>query len=617
MFGYMGAVLRVDLTTGRLTTEPISPDMARLCIGGGGLAARILYDETDASVDPLGHDHRLIFMTGPLTGTRVPTSSRHAIVARSPLTGIYGESDSGGSWGAVLKGAGFDGIVIEGQSPEPVYLFVHDGEAAILPCEVLWGRDTYDTDEALKAIHGGHCVTACIGPAGERLIPFASVMNDGRHARAAGRVGMGAVMGSKRLKAVVVAGNRKPTVADDAALLESVRRLSPLIRQKRVSLSRYGTAGGTVTNAALGDMPGGNWRVGDWVRGAEKLSGERMAETILTGQYHCRGCPIGCGPSVILMLRPHAGVEGAGPEYEALAGLGSLCLVDDLEAVAHANELCNRYGLDVMTAGSAIAFALEAHERGILPSPPGVVLEWGRADTVLTLVTQIAERRELGEILSLGVRGAAERLGLTGSDLDIQVKGMEPAFHDPRALASLAVAYATHPRGACHRGNSHGLERQAVPELGYPQPLDRFAIEGKGIAAARMQDYMALFDSLKLCQFIFASVQVSDVVGWLNAVTGWDMPVEEFLRAGERIVNLKRMYNVRLGISREDDTLPDRFLRLALPEGGTQGFVPNLQPMLDEYYAYRGWDAQGLPTPAKLQQLGLTPAPAESRHESF
>ena len=605
MFGYMGQVLRVDLTTGQVAVEPLNPDLARLYIGGGGLAARILYDETNASTDPLGPENRLIFMTGPLTATRVPTSSRHAVVARSPLTGIYGESDSGGSWGAALKGAGFDGIVIEGQSPEPVYLFLHDGEASLLSGKEIWGQDTYEADEALKQVHGGQCVTACIGPAGENLVPFASIMNDGRHARAAGRAGMGAVMGSKRLKAIVVAGNRKPRFSDDTALLESVRRLSPLIRKKRANLSDFGTAGGIVTNAALGDMPAGNWRVGDWIAGAQRLSGERMAETILTGRYHCHGCPIGCGRVVKITSGPHAGVDGAGPEYEALAGLGSLCLMDDLEAVAHANERCNRLGLDVMSTGSAIAFALEAHERGILPAPRGIPLEWGRADTVLALVEEIAARRGLGELLSLGVRRAAERLGLRNDDLVLHVKGLEPAFHDPRALSSLAVAYATHPRGACHRGNSHGLERQSLPELGYPQPLDRFAIEGKGIAAARMQDYMALFDSLKLCQFIFASVQVADVVGWVNAVTGWEMSMEELLQAGERLVNLKRMYNVRLGVSRKDDALPQRFLKMALSDGGTKGFVPRLEPMLDEYYAHRGWNTDGIPSTEKLRELAL------------
>jgi aldehyde:ferredoxin oxidoreductase len=605
VFGFMGQWLRVNLTTGQIATEPVPSDLARLYIGGGGLAARILYDETDVAIDPLGPDNRLIFMTGPLTGTRVPTSSRHAVVARSPLTGIYGESDSGGSWGVALKAAGFDGVIFEGQSPEPVYLLVHGGEAQLLPAASLWGQDTYRTDELLKAAHSERCVTSCIGPAGERLIPFASIMNDGRHARAAGRAGMGAVMGSKRLKAVVALGSRKPSVADDAALLESVRRLSPQIRQGRAQLSRFGTAGGVVTNAALGDMPAGNWRVGDWIRGAENLSGERMAETILAGRYHCWGCPIGCGRNVRITDGPHAGVDGAGPEYEALAGLGALSLVDDLNAVAHANELCNRYGMDVISTGNVIAFALEAHERGIVESPPDVPLEWGGADTVLALIEQIAERQGLGEWLSLGVRGAAEHFGLADSDLAIHVKGLEPAFHDPRALASLVVAYATHPRGACHRGNSHGLERQALPELGYPKPLDRFAVEGKGAVTALMQDYMALFDSLKLCQFIFASVQVSDVVGWLNAVTGWEMSLDEFLRAGERLSNLKRMYNVRLGISRKDDSLPSRFLHQSLAKGGTRGFLPPLEPMLQEYYAYRGWNSDGVPTSEKLHEIGL------------
>jgi len=605
MQGFLGRVLRVNLSSGGVTSEALNPDAARLYIGGAGLAARILYDETDAATDPLGPDNRLVFMTGPLTGTRAPTSGRHAVAACSPLTGAWGEADSGGSWGVALKRAGFDGIVVEGESPEPVYLLVADGEAGLLPAEDVWGLDTYATDAMLRERHGKAGVSACIGPAGERGIPFAGIFNDGRHARAAGRSGLGAVMGAKRLKAIVALGSRKVEVSDDARLLHSVRRLAPGIRKSRAGLGAYGTAGGIVTNAALADMPAGNWRVGDWVAGAERLSGERMAETILTGRYHCWGCPIGCGRNIKITSGPHAGVEGAGPEYEALAALGALCLVDDLNAVAHANELCNRYGMDVIATGSAIAFAMEAHERALLKAPDGLALEWGNAETVIRLVKDIGERRGLGELLSLGVARMAEVLGERAQEMAQYVKGQELPFHDPRALASLGVAYATSPRGACHRGNSHLLERQAGHVLGYPEALDRFEAKGKGAMTARMQDYSGLFNSLKLCQFIILSVAPDDVVDWLNAATGWDMSAEEFMTAGERISNLKRMFNVRLGFSRKDDSLPPRILHMPLAEGGAKGALPDLETMLNEYYDYRGWDCNGLPMPDTLRRLGL------------
>lgn len=605
MPGFIGQLLRINLSSGLVMPEPLDVQASRLYIGGAGLAARILYDETDALTDPLGSDNRLIFMTGPLTGTRAPTSGRHAVAARSPLTGGWGEADSGGSWGVALKRAGFDGIIVQGTSPKPVYLLVSDGEAALLPAEDLWGLDTYATDAALKARHGDGCITACIGPAGERLIPFAGIFNDGRHARAAGRSGLGAVMGAKRLKAIVALGSQKVQVADDARLLDSVRRLVPGIRKSRAQLGAYGTAGGIVTNAALADMPAGNWRVGDWVAGAERLSGERMAETILAGKYHCWGCPIGCGRNIKITSGPHAGVEGAGPEYEALAALGALCLVDDLEAVAHANELCNRYGMDVIAAGSAIAFALEAQERGLIEAPADLVLEWGNPETVIRLVEDMGERRGLGELLSLGVARMAEVLGGEAEEMAQHVKGQELPFHDPRALASLAVAYATHPRGACHRGNSHLLERQAAPVLGYPEAFERFGATGKGAMTARLQDYSGLYNSLKLCQFIMLSVEPADVVDWLNAATGWELSIEEFMTAGERISNLKRMFNVRLGFSRKDDTLPSRILHMPLAEGSAKGALPDLETMLDEYYEHREWDRDGLPTPDKLRQLGL------------
>jgi len=604
--GYMGRVLRVDLTARRIEDETVPEATLRAYMGGSGLGARLLFDETARTTDPLGPENRLLFLTGPLTGTIVPTSGRHAVVAKSPL-GVWGEADCGGTFGNELKRAGMDGIIFEGQADHPVYLLIADGTASLEDARDLWGRDTFESQDILRARHGDRMVVACIGPGGERLAPIAGIMNDGHNARAAARGGLGAVMGSKNLKAVAVAGTRRVPVAHDAKLRPLVRQMTLRIREKTQSFRDYGTAGGVLAGAAIGDMPIQNWRRGEWQAGIEKLSGQAMAETILTGRYFCKACTIGCGREIEVKDGPYAGVKGAGPEYETLAGLGSMCLVDDLKAVARANDLCNRYGIDTISTGSVIALAMERFERGLLSrtDTDGLDLSWGNGETVIALVEKIGRREGIGNLLSHGVRFVAQQLGGDAYKFALEVKGLELPFHDPRSLSSLAAAYATYSRGACHRSYSHYLERNALPELGFEKPLDRHATERKGVATAVMQDYGGLYNSLKLCQFIMRGVTVQEVVDCVNHVTGWDMDIAEFMRAGERASNLKRLYNVRLGMSRKDDTLPHRILHEALPDGGAANFLPNLEAMLDEYYAFRGWTPEGIPTRTKLEALGL------------
>jgi aldehyde:ferredoxin oxidoreductase len=606
--GYMGKHLRVDLAARRVAEEQIPEATLRAYIGGSGLGARLLFDETGRDCDPLGPENRLMFLTGPLTGVTIPTSGRHAVVAKSPL-GTWGEADCGGTLGHELKRAGIDGIVFEGRAAEPVYLLIQDGTASLEDARGLWGRDTFETNAELKARHGERTVVTCIGQGGERLAAIAGIMNDGSHGRAAARGGLGAVMGSKNLKAIAVFGSRRVPVAADDKLRPLVKQMTLRIKERTESLRNFGTPGGVMGAAAIGDMPVRNWRQGSWRVGIEKLSGEAMAETILTGRYFCKACTIGCGREIEVTDGPYAGVKGAGPEYETLSGLGSLCLVDDLKGVSKANELCNRYGIDTISTGSVIAFAMEAYERGLLsPSDAdGLDLSWGNVETVIALVDKIGRREGIGDLLANGVRFVARQLGGDAWKMALEVKGLELAFHDPRALSSLAAAYATYSRGACHRSYSHYLERNTLPELGFPKPLDRHAPDRKGEAAAVMQDYGGLYNSLKLCQFIIRGVQVQEVVDCVNHVTGWDMDIPELMRSGERASNLKRLYNVRLGMSRKDDTLPYRIVCEALPDGGAANFLPNLDAMLDEYYAYRGWTPEGLPTRARLEALGLSP----------
>lgn len=611
MYGYMGKLLRVDLTRKEVKEEELKEELARKFIGGSGLAAKILYDELPdpAGVDPLSPENILIFMTGPLVGVKVPNSGRHSVCAKSPLTGIWGEANSGGTWGVEFKKTGYDGIIITGKSEKPVYLWVHEGGVEIRDASHLWGKDTFETDEILKEETDEKAVTASIGPSGERLVKIAAVMNDGRDARAAGRTGMGAVMGSKNLKAIAVRGDKEIPVYDEERLKELTKGLGKMIAEKAERMGKYGTANIVLMVEEIGDLPIKNWLQGRWIEGAEKLSGERMAETILKRRYFCKNCVIGCGRVVEIKEGKWKLEEQAGPEYETIGAFGSMCLIDDLGAVSKLNEICNRYGIDTISAGSIVAFAMEAYEKGILKeSDIGFPLRWGDADAAIRLTEMIAKKEGIGALLSEGVRRAAEKLGGLALEMAIHSKGLELPMHDPRAYSSIAVAYATSNRGACHlQGLTHPLEgRVVIPELGYSEPLDRFEVKGKGEMTAKMQNLMAMFDSLTLCKFlIFGGITVTHLVDWLNAATGWNFTVEEFLKTGERIYNIKRMFNVKCGVSRKDDTMPLRVLTHKRGEGGSAEHLPAWNIMLSEYYEFRGWDEMGIPKEEKLKELGL------------
>jgi aldehyde:ferredoxin oxidoreductase len=609
--GYAGRILHVDLSKRSEQVEELSEGEARTYIGGSGLAAKRLWEMTDAETDPLGTDNVLIFMTGPLTGTRVLLSGRHEVVAKSPLTGIYGESDVGGKWGTQLKKAGFDGVIITGKSAKHSYLWISESGVEFRDAEHLWGLDTYEASPILRKETDQKAIEACIGPAGERLARIAAVMHDGRDARPAGRCGLGAVMGSKNLKAIVAKGDKEVPVADAKRLSEITKRLAPEILKNTKRLADYGTSQVVTPAEELGDLPIRNWRKGRWQEGAEKLSGVTMAKTILKSKYYCGACIVGCGRTVAIDHGEYAGVEGAGPEYESMALLGANALVDDLEAVAKANELCNRYGLDVISTGAVIGFALEAAERGILKEDEGkrIDLDWGDGKAIVSMVEKIGRRDGLGYLLGEGVMRAAAKLRGGCEAFALHVKGLEPPGHDPRAYNSLAVGYATGNRGACHlQGMSYAFERSVtMPEIGLNEIQDRLGTVKKGEFVARTQDLMSLFDSLKFCKFtLYGGLKITDALGYLNAVTGWDISQAEFLKAGERIYNLKRMYNVRCGITRKDDVVPTRMLREKRGEGGSAENLPPFSEMLNEYYRYRGWDESGVPSKEKLQELGLS-----------
>ena len=595
--GYIGRWLHVDLSSGKMAVHPLAERDAELFVGGSGLAARMIGKQVATGPDPFGPENPLVFTTGPLAGTPVPTSNRFTAAARSPLTLLWGEGDCGGRWASALKGAGFDAVLVTGCAERPVYLHLEDGEAELRDARDLWGLDTYEIDL------GGP--TVCIGPAGERLVRYASIMHDGRAGRAIGRTGLGAVMGSKKLKAIVARGSRRPAVAHPEALKASLREVMRDAVDALRGMSAYGTANSLQLYEKLGNIPIKNWRQGSWPEGAAKITGTTMAQTILTGRYACGGCPIGCGREVAITQGPHAGVRGGGPEYETLCALGSMCLIDDLEAIAHMNEICNRLGLDTISAGGTIAFAMEARERGLWPEGP----QWGDSTTAIRLLEQIGRREgEVPTLLGEGTRRVAEAWGGIAREFAIHVKGLELPMHDPRVYVSQAIGYGTSTRGACHlQAFSHTFERVLrAPSLGIPEPMPRDALEGKGAAVATLQNLMALFDSLKLCKFLlFGQLQPPTLFGWANAVTGWEYDLAGWMRIGERICNLRRAINARLGASRVDDMLPPRILSHRRGEGGAPDSLPPFGPLLADYYKARRWTEFGLPTPQLLHELDL------------
>jgi aldehyde:ferredoxin oxidoreductase len=611
MFGYAGKILKVDLSERKIESEPLDPIAARKFLGGGGLAAHFMEREKmDWHQDIFDPGNILIFSLGPLTGLPAPFCSRYVVSAKSPLTHIWGEAHASGYWGPELKYCGWDAIMITGRAEEPVYFWIHDDQVEIRDAGEIWGMDTYQTETFLQDRLGGKTVrVASIGPAGENRSRMALIIND--HGRAAARSGLGAVMGSKNLKAIALKGNQKPEIAHPEEFRKYVKELTQIVMDAppRQALRKFGTDGAMMGLHEMGDVPIKNWRLGKWEEGCSMVSGQTMAETILTDHYACRGCPIGCGRIVEVKEGPYA-VSGKGPEYETAASFGPLCLNDNLEVVAKANDLCNRYGMDSISAGMTIAFAMECYEKGLITQKDtdGIDLTWGNGEAIIQMLKKMAFREGFGEVLTDGSWQAAQKIGKGSEDFAIQVKGQELALHDPRAFFSWAVANATAHRGACHiLAPTYWVERGLTfSDLGYDKPLDRFAVEGKGTWVKVFQDFCEVLESLVLCKFsLYGNWRGNHILQLINLTTDWGMDFKEMIRTGERGFNLKRMINVRLGVTSKDDTLPKRILTEPLQEGGAQGRVPPLEVMLKEYYQARGWDEQGIPTPTKMKELGL------------
>ncbi|MFC1930308.1 aldehyde ferredoxin oxidoreductase family protein [Chloroflexota bacterium] len=607
--GYTGKILKVDLSNRGFEVEDFDENTARKYLGGEGFAAKILWETTTSNTDPLSPENHLIFMTGPLTGSIVPSSSRYIVAALSPLTNIWGAAHSGGNWAAWLKRAGFDGIVFTGKSKSPVYLWIHDQECKIVDAGHVWGKDTWETDEILKRETDERASVACIGQAGERLVKFACILNDGKDGRAAARCGMGAVMGSKNLKAVVVSGGMRPGVSDEEGLKKSINRHIPLVAVMKSELWRDYFAEHRMIHWNKGRTIIKNFLEDDFPGFLPKLT-----ESMLSGEPHyCHGCRYGCADSHNIGGRRAV-------VYEALVPLGSQCLIDDMEALQAAFDLCQKYGMDSISTGGVISFGMEAFKKGLITKADtgGIDLRWGNTEAMIEMVRQIGERKNFGRILGEGVRKAAESIGGVALEYAIHVKGLELPAHDPRASNGTAIEYATANRGADHvSALAHSAPNFLSHELGFLENQDslenRFLVKGRAEMVAKLQNYRCLMDCLSTCKLMSGGknradqhITPSNNAEFLGYATGWDIDLGESLRIGERVFNLQRMINVRRGISRKDDILPPRIL--VHKRRGKSDAANNLPPigaLLSEYYEFRGWSEEGVPTPEKLAQLGL------------
>ena len=599
MNGWRGHILRVNLTRGTAKKEPLDPKLARAYIGGRGLGTKLLADEIDPKVDPLAPGNKLIFATGPLTGTGASTGGRYMVVTKSPLTGAIACSNSGGYFGPEVKYCGHDFIILEGRAKEPVYLWLDNDRVEIRPAGTLWGKSTHEAEDQLKAETHPEAKVSAIGPAGEKLAFTACILND-KH-RAAGRSGVGAVMGSKQVKAIVAKGSQSVTVARPrdfmAASLAVVNKLkaSPVTNE---GLPKYGTPILVNVINAHGFLPTRNFQQGQF-EGAEQVSGETIADTVLIKNKGCFSCTIACARVTEVKTGKYKGA-GEGPEYESGWALGISTGVSNLEAITKANYLCNELGMDTIEAGVAVATAMELYERGYIPA--GDVarpLRFGDAETLVWLIEEMGHRRGFGELAAQGGYRIAERYG--HPELFMGSKKQAFPAYDGRGAQGMALGYATSNRGACHlRGYTISVE-----VFGIPKKMDPFAIEGKAEVSKLFQDVASFVDSCGICLFTTFGIGAEDIVPMLDAATGQGYTLEECLKIGERVWNLERLFNLKAGLSGKDDTLPPRILHEGIPEGPAKGMVGRLGEMLPEYYRLRGWDTAGVPTKGKLKELAL------------
>lgn len=608
MFGWRGKVLRVDLGQGEVQVEDLDPRAARDYIGGRGLGIYYLNKECDPQCDPLGPGNLLVLATGPLTGTGAQTGSRYMIMTKSPLTGAITCSNSGGRFPAELKRSGFDAIIVKGKASQPCYLWIDHGRPELRSAGHLWGKTTHETTDMLLQETDPKARVACIGPAGENLVLFASVMND--KDRAAGRSGVGAVLGSKNFKGLVVRGEDPVPLADPerfkAFNSKVVSTFKETYKENPPPLRVNGTAGVVAATQSYGVLPTKNWQQGTF-DGWKGIYAETLKEKFLVKNKACFSCPLGCG-RVTEVKEPGFEGRGEGPEYETIYAMGSNCMIDDLAPVIKANYLCNELGMDTITMGATVACAMELFDRGYLSQDEiGRPLPWGDGKGLVELTRRTAFREGFGDRLAQGsYRLAAE---CHHPELAMVSKKQEFPGYEPRGAQGMGLAYATSPIGGSHmRGDPAYFELLNVPCL-----VDPIEWKGKARLVKIWQDMFTLIDSAGLCVFFSVrnlfkqelDLPPEGIMEYLNAATGAGYTLEELRTIGERISNAERLFLVRAGFSRKEDTLPARLTREPMPEGPAKGSVCHLEEMLDEYYQLQDWDTEGIPRPDKLRELGL------------
>lgn len=600
MFGFTGKLLRVNLTDKTIKRESLNPEDARKYLGARGLGTKYFMNEVDPKVEPFSPDNKLIFMTGPLTGTLATSAGRYEVVAKAPLTGTIGASNSGGHFGPELKYAGYDGIIFEGKSEKPVYLYINDDEVELRDAGHLWGKTVFETTDMLLGEAGEDARVACIGPGGEKLVLFATVMNDKN--RAAGRSGLGAVMGSKNLKAVAVKGSKSVEVAKPKEFLDICKKGRKMLKDHPVTgagLAAYGTEVLVNILNQSGALPTRNWRDGGIFEHADETAGETLTEKYLVRNKGCFGCNMGCG-RVTRIPEGKFKSFGEGPEYEAGWSYGADCGVRNLEAICKANFICNELGIDPITMGSTIACAMELYDKGILTREElGRDLPFGDDEGIVEFTRMTGLREGFGDTMAMGSYRMAELYG--HPELSMSVKKQEMPAYDGRGVQGMGLEYATSNRGGCHvRGYLTSPE-----VLGIPTKLDPLVTTDKAPWLKTFQDLTAVVDSAGICLFTTFGIGLPEIAEMIRTALGWKCSDAEILQIGERIWNLEKLFNLEAGFTKEDDTLPERLLKEPLPSGPAKGKVNELDVMLKEYYEVRGWGEDSIPTEEKLKELAI------------
>lgn len=618
IFGYAGKQLRISLTEGKIREEELDPKVLRKYLGGSGYGVKVLYDELEEGIDPLGPKNKMVFATSPLTERQVPGGGSLEVCFKSPLTGTWGEARVGDEFGFAMRKAGYDFIIIEGQAAEPAYLLIDDGKVEIKSGEHLLGKSSSKKAEMIEAEEGAGFSTLAIGQGGENQVLYSAIMINHR---AVGRGGAGAVLGSKNILALSCRGSGQAEFADEDKYMDAVKTAHSKIKEHPDTgdFREHGTTGDMGGCDAAGDFPTKNWQSNSWGKGEELY--DYFYENNLVDNKQCyKGCPVGCGRIAEVKEGKYKTPAHEGAEYETMSAFTAFVLNEDVDVAVHCDYLCNEFGIDTISTGAAIAFAMECYENGLLSQydTDGLELTWGNSEVLPLLVKKIAAREGIGDLLAGGVKKAAEKLGGTAHEYAVQVKGLEAPAHDPRSGKALAVSYGTGSRGSCHihpveaMGYDAGKMDFELSDFGLPDPegVDRWAEKGKGTVVKLLQDGGTLPDIMGTCKFMFyVGVGVKDYAAMLSGLTGWDIDGWEMLKIGERAINLQKLFNLREGFDREDDMIHPRMGMQ--PKFGDYKDKPDcaiadFSAMLDEYYQERGWDqATGRPTPEKLQELGL------------